>query len=309
MTVENKMESQTIFTTSSGRDLVYSFIPGVGSPLVFLNGLGDSMDCWFEVLQIAKIQRPCLMVDLPGQGASLQRDLEMGRDWQYALTVEDQVQFLSELLAELQIDQFGIVGFSYGGGVALGLLSKYQEKIEDLILLLPFILRLDLSFPLSRFWVAQFDFMKALTPKELRQPFHVIEKSYERFINHYMDFRYLKRIPEAKHRQVAVELSRGIMEFNSFQAIPYLPENKLVVATSGMDTLVPQSLYQEFWYRIPEDKKKAWINILDGEHLIIEQAPAFVAKLILQALEGHLTGVHRVTLASEKKSASMHEPA
>lgn len=307
--MKNKIDSQKIFTTSTGRELVYSFIPGTGSPLIFLNGLGDSMDCWSEVLRLAQIQRPCLMVDLPGQGASLQRDLDLQKSYQYSLTVEQQVQFVSELLAELNIDRFGVVGFSYGGGVALGLATRFQQKIEDLILLLPFILRLDLSFPLSRFWVAQFDFMKALTPKELRQPFHMIERSYERFIGHYMDFRYLKRIPVAKYRQVAVELSRGIMEFNSFKAIPYLPASKLVVATSGMDTLVPQSLYQEFWYRIPEDRKQAWINIVDGEHLIIEQAPAFVAKLINQALAGQLVGVHRVTLSQEKKSASMHEPA
>lgn len=301
--MKTEMLAKQVLTVSSGRELVYSFIAGHGTPLIFLNGLGDSMECWVEVLRLSGIQRPCLLVDLPGQGASLERDLELGKDWDYSLSIEDLVGYLGELLEVLEINNFGVIGFSYGGGVALGLAARYEERIEDFVLMMPFILRLDLSFPLSRLWVAQFDFLKSMTPKGLRQPYEMLERSYERFIEHYMNFRYLKRIPDGKHRQVAVELSRGIMEFNSFKAIPHLPEGKLVVITSGMDTLVPQSLYQEFWYRIPEHKKKAWVNVFDGEHLIIEQSPDFVAEYINHALRGELSGIQRTTL-KRKRSTS-----
>lgn len=304
-----EMLNKKVFTTKSGRELVYSYIPGHGSPLVFLNGLGDSMECWVEVLRLSAINRPCLLVDLPGQGESLLRDFESGKEWDYCLSIEDQVDSLEDLLRELGISSFGIVGFSYGGGVALGLVSRSQGRIEDLVLLLPFILRLDLSFPLSRLWVAQFDFLKSLTPKGFRQPFEVLEKSYERFIEHYMNYRYLGRIPDEKQRQVAVELSRGIMEFNSFHAVPHLPEGKLVIVTSGMDTLVPQSLYQEFWYRIPDHKKKAWVNVLDGEHLLIEQSPEFVAQFLQRALQGELHGIQKTTLRKKPRTESKTESA
>lgn len=303
------LANKKLFTSSTGFEIYYCLIEGSGSPLLFLNGLGDSMECWVEVLSLAEIQRPCLLVDLPGQGASLERDIDLDRERDYALSIDDQTDVLEELLRSLQIESFGIVGFSYGGGVALGIATRYQGCIENLILLLPFILRLDLSFPLSRLWVAQFDFLKALTPKSLRHPYEVVEKSYERFIEHYMNFRYLKRIPDEKHRQVAVQLSRGIMEYNSFKAIPYLPDDKLVVVTSGMDTLVPQSLYQEFWYSIPDHKKRAWVNILDGEHLIIEQAPQFVAITLRQSLSGELQGVHRRILPKNTKTSSEAETA
>ncbi|WP_415063810.1 alpha/beta fold hydrolase [Bdellovibrio sp.] len=294
-----------IFRSPTGRDLVYAFIDGQGTPLVFLNGLSDSMESWVETLRHANITRPCLLVDLPGQGSSLELELQKSDEFQYQLSIEEQVEALTSLLGHLSIREFGLVGFSYGGGVALGMLQEASSQVKDLILLMPFILRLDLSFPLSRLWAAQFELMKSMTPRSLRQPYLVLEKSYERFVEHYMNFRYLKRIPEERHRQVAVELSRGIMEFNSFSVIPQIPDERLILITSGLDTLVPQSLYQEFWYRIPEHKKQSWVNILNGDHLILEQAPETVAQLLSSALQGELHGVKKITLSEVRTSSAI----
>lgn len=299
--MKKEIMNKKVFQAANGRELVYALISGKGTPILFINGLGDGMECWSEVLKYAHLKRPCLLLDLPGQGESLQRDIDSNKNWGYDLTVDDQVNALLQLLDHLNIDRFGVVGFSYGGGIALGLVKRVRERLSDIILLLPFILRLDLSFPLSRLWVAQFELFKSLTPTGLRQPFEVIEKSYERFIRHYMNFRYLGRIPDEKQRQVAVEISRGIMEFNSFNAISYLPLNKLILVTSGMDTLVPQSLYSEFWHRIPDDQKKAWVKVLNGEHLLLEQDPKFVAQIIVKAIDGKLRGESKVHLTKENE--------
>jgi pimeloyl-ACP methyl ester carboxylesterase len=286
--------NKKVFQAANGRHLVYSFTSGSGTPFIFINGLGDGMECWLPVLNFAQLANPCLLVDLPGQGESLQSDFQTDRTWDYKLTVDEQVNALLQLLDYLKIDAFGVVGFSYGGGIALGLVKRVRERISELILFLPFILRLDLSFPFSRLWVAQFEFFKSLTPLNLRQPFEVLEKSYERFIRHYMNFRYLGRIPDEKLRQVAVEISRGIMEFNSFEVIPLLPLHKLILVTSSMDTLVPQSLYAEFWHRIPLEQKKAWVKVINGEHLLLEQDPKLVAKILVNALKGNLDGESKV---------------
>lgn len=299
------MLQKKVFTATSDRDLVFSLREGAGVPLVFLNGLSDSMDSWSEVLDLSGITRPCLLVDLPGQGDSLLREQQSGKSFNYRLSIDDQVTALNELLGFLNIEKFGLVGFSYGGGVALSAASLFKDQVEELILMLPFILRLDLSFPLSRLWVAQFDLLKSLTPKNFRHPYHVMEKSYERFIEHYMNFRYLKRIPDEKNRQIAVDLSRGIMDFNSFEVLSLIPDKKLVLLTSGMDTLVPQSLYQEFWYRIPDHKKRAWVHAHDGEHLIMEQAPEFVAHFLKQAVDDELHGVKKVTLMTKQRASSL----
>lgn len=303
--MKSKVLRKKVFTPASGRDLVYSFSEGEGVPLIFLNGLGDSMESWAAVLELLPTNRPCLLVDLPGQGEALELELQASSIHSYHLPIEQQAAALKELLDFLGVEKFGLVGFSYGGGVALGMVQRHRDLVEDLILMLPFILRLDLSFPLARLWVAQFDFLKSLTPQHLRHPFQALERSYERFIDHYMSFRYLKRIPDERYRQVAVELSRGIMEFNSFEVISQIPEDKLVLVTSGMDTLVPQSLYQEFWCRIPEHQKRAWVNVLNGEHLLLEQAPEYVAEVLKKALQGELRGVLKATLGRAKQEQSL----
>jgi hypothetical protein len=128
----------------------------------------------------------------------------------------------------------------------------------------------------------------------------LVERSYDKFIDRYMNYRYLRRIPDDRFRQAAVELSKGIMEFNSFHVLPLLPDERVVLLTAGMDTLVPQSLYQEFWFRIPEAKKQAWVHFTNGEHLILEQAPDAVADYLSRALSNDLVGHHRVALKATR---------
>lgn len=298
--MKTKISENNVFTASTGREVVYSVTEGHGSPLIFFNGLGDAKESWAPVLDLLEPTRPCILVDLPGQGAALERDFAAGFQGNYRISIEHQVDHVAELLDYLNISSFGIVGFSYGGGVAIETAGRHHKRIEDLILLSPFILRLDLSLPLSRFVVAQFDFLKSVTPENMRRPYNVLEKSYERFIEHYMHFRYQGRLPDAKYRQVAVELTHGIMEYNSFDAICAIPDDKLFLATSGMDTLVPQSLYQEFWYRIPNHKKRAWIDVMDGGHLLLEQSPEFVATFLRDSLQRELYGVRRASLRNHR---------
>ena len=111
MNIDEKINSS--FITSSGRHLEFYFHKGEGLPLVFLNGLSDSMESWREVLKLESIKRPVLLVDLPGQGRSLERELSSNQKLSFCLSVEEQVGFLLELLESLNIEKFGLVGFSY----------------------------------------------------------------------------------------------------------------------------------------------------------------------------------------------------
>ncbi|MFP5519355.1 MAG: alpha/beta fold hydrolase [Bdellovibrionia bacterium] len=278
------------FRLTCGRSIYYSFLPGKGTPVVYLNGLSDSMENWWSVVKGQHLKQPQLFVDLLGQGESLEQEFKSGVSFNYRLSLEEQVKALQELLQELKVDRFSVVGFSYGGGVALAMTPVFGPRIEHFILFLPFILRLDLSLPFSRLWMAQYGFLKGLTPKIWQSSFTQAEKLYERFIENYMHYRYLKRIPDARYRQVAVDLSHGIMEFNSFKVMNFIPDHKLILVTSGLDTLVPQSLYHEFWYRLPESKKRGWLKVLNGQHLLLEQSPGLVASTILRSLSNQLSG-------------------
>lgn len=273
------------FKTSSGRTIFYEFQKkGKDVPLIFLNGLSDSYLEWKRVASLTELKRSFLFVDLIGQGQSLENEFASGKKYDYRISIEQQGQALLELCRHLKISEFGLVGFSYGGGLALWLAQNSPERIHELILFLPFLLRLDLAFPLSRLFHFQYDLMKKLTPSFLQAPYHLIEKSYEHFVHDYMHFRFSDRIPNPLHREAAIQISEGIMNFNVFHILQDLPEAKLHLVSSDLDTLIPKSLVREFWQCLPNSKKQTWTRLTDGEHLIFDQNPVFCASLLQSLL-------------------------
>lgn len=269
------------FLTSLNREITYEYHSSEqGTPLIFLNGLSDSYMEWKKISSLTKLKTPFLFVDLIGQGASLQAEFSLGEKYDYKISLEQQGQCLIELCDFLSIPKFGLVGFSYGGGLALWLAHLYPEKIEKLILFLPFLLRLDLAFPISRFLHSQYDLMKKITPAFFQSPYRMFEKSYENFVRDYMHFRFTDRIPHPLYREAAVQISEGVMNFNVFSILQNLPDGQLHLVSSDLDTLIPKSLMREFWSRLPHEKKQTWTRITDGEHLLFDQNPVFCAQLL-----------------------------
>ncbi|MFM9136525.1 MAG: alpha/beta fold hydrolase, partial [bacterium] len=95
-----------------GREVAYRDLPGVGSPIVLIHGIGSSADTWEDIPD-----RLCLMghrvvaFDLPGHGESSKArgDYSLGS---LACTVRD-------LLDHLGIERMHVVGHSLGGGVSM----------------------------------------------------------------------------------------------------------------------------------------------------------------------------------------------
>lgn len=279
------------FLTSLQREIFYEFKPGIEAepPIVFLNGLSDSYEDWKEIVGLSVVKRSLLFVDLIGQGRALQSEFASGLQYDYRISLEQQGLCLLELCEFLKINSFSLAGFSYGGGLALWLAQEVPERIDRLILFLPFLLRLDLAFPLSRFFHFQYDLIKKMTPSFLHMPYQMFEKSYEHFVHDYMHFRFTERIPHPMYREAAVQISEGIMNFNVFHILNRLPDSKLHLVSADLDTLIPKSLIREFWGRLPDSKKQTWIRLTDGEHLIFEQNPIFCAQLLDELLASPMT--------------------
>lgn len=276
------MDSKALpFVTASKREIFYEFhSQGNETPIIFLNGLSDSYSEWKTVVELTSIKRSCLFVDLIGQGQSIEKEFSSGKKFDYRISIEEQGQSLLELCRFLKISEFNLVGFSYGGGLALWVAQNSPERVQKLILFLPFLLRLDLAFPLSRILHFQYDLIKKMTPAFLQAPYHLIEKSYEHFVHDYMHFRFSERIPQPLYREAAIQISEGIMKFNVFRVLNNLPPSKLHLVSADLDTLIPKSLVREFWTRLPESKKQSWTRIEDGEHLLFDQNPVFCAALL-----------------------------
>ncbi len=302
-------DTMQCFKTSLGREIFFSFKPGKGAALVFLNGLDDSLEVWKNIVSEIKTSQPCLFVDLLGQGESLKSEMQSQKAYDYDLTVTEQGSVLGELLESLSIQSVDLVGNSYGAGVALWFASQSLPQklveVKKLILLNPFILRLDLAFPMARFYVAQYEWLQALTPQVLRSPFRILENSYGRFIENYMDHRFRNRIPDPDLRKVKVELSKGMMGFNSFEVLKQLPDKTVYLLFSELDTLVPKSLYLEFWMRLAPEKKRNCFQLLGGDHLLLETGAPFVKRQLQSIFSGSLEPSSKVVSCQN----ITHEPA
>lgn len=263
--------------TSDGWIAAYRYRAGSGPAFVFLNGLGDDLEAWTPLAD--RIDgRARLQVDLRGQGRSLAARTKSHPGSDYVVPIEFQSGDLKAVLDDLGLEGPVILcGFSYGGGVALDFASRWPERVAKLALVVPFVIRLDHAFPLQRLFSWQWKTMKSvgLVPGAIER---TIERGYEEFLSAYMNQRYERRLTDPAARRVAVQLSHGIMKFNTFDVLSHVPDGSVHLLTSELDTLVPRSLYREFWSRLPDVKKGSWTRVPDGEHLLLDQKPDLVVE-------------------------------
>jgi pimeloyl-ACP methyl ester carboxylesterase len=261
--------------------------PLPGRPtLVLLNGLSDSTENWSRLLSVLKLPGyGFLRFDFRGQGRSLEYEIQENGSFEDRVRVEDQSHHLSLLLEYFGIsDPVHIVGMSYGGGVALHFAAHQPERVGKLVLVAPYVIRLDQALMFQRIWANQIELMKGwgLFPGS---SFEIAQKCYHQFLKHYMNHRFQRAIPDETIRSACIQLTFGIMKFNAFPLFQSLPESSVHLISGGRDTLVPQGLYSEMWSKLPRKSKGSWLFIEDGEHLLFEQYPEYLASWIERVLK------------------------
>ncbi len=102
---------------------------GEGKDLLLLHGWGGSSESFSEMQKLLAHHFRVTTIDLPGFGKS---DAPQ-KPW----SLDDYVQFLSEIVAELTLESFSLAGHSFGGRVAIKFALKYPEKLDKLILIAP----------------------------------------------------------------------------------------------------------------------------------------------------------------------------
>ncbi|MES2963499.1 MAG: alpha/beta hydrolase, partial [Bdellovibrionota bacterium] len=257
---KRKLTKEGSIETAEGWIAAYRYLPGEGAPVVFLNGLGDELASWTWFADRLE-GRSRLQIDLRGQGRSLHSRRKTHPESDYRIPIAEQSRDLARVLDDLGLDEKVILcGFSYGGGVALDFASRWPDRIEKLALVVPFVIRLDHAFPMQRFMTWQWRALKTMgvLPSTVSA---TVENAYEEFLSAYMNQRYEKRLEDPHSRKVAVQLSHGIMGFNTFDVLGHLPDGSVHMLTSELDTLVPRSLYVEFWNRLPESKRGSWTKV------------------------------------------------
>jgi pimeloyl-ACP methyl ester carboxylesterase len=109
---------------SKRQDILFHRVSGTGHPVVFLHGFLESSTMWDFLELPESIQQ--IAVDLPGHGYSL--------DATEKSTMKDMAELVFDLLENLEINEYTVVGHSMGGYVGLELM-KLDKKCTKLILL------------------------------------------------------------------------------------------------------------------------------------------------------------------------------
>lgn len=111
----------------NGRDLAYRELPGTGTPVLLIHGIGSSSDTWGELPERLSAQGiPVLAVDLPGHGESSKGpgDYSLGS---LASTLRD-------LLDDRGVERAHLVGHSLGGGVSMQFTYQFPDRVASMVL-------------------------------------------------------------------------------------------------------------------------------------------------------------------------------
>lgn len=110
----------------NGRKIRYA-TQGTGKPLFMVNGLGANLETWTPLADKLSKDRELIMFDVPGIGRSPGRLLPRTMK-QYA----DEI--MSIALLGFGLEDFDILGYSWGGACAQEMVKNYPAYIRDVIL-------------------------------------------------------------------------------------------------------------------------------------------------------------------------------
>ena len=104
----------------------YSFIDNNTDPLVFIHGVGLNQQMWKPQIR-ALNEYSTITYDLLGHGKTINN--------KEVVTLDDFSNQLTSILNFLKIDKINLVGFSLGSLIALDFASKFQDKLNSLVVI------------------------------------------------------------------------------------------------------------------------------------------------------------------------------
>ena len=111
--------------TANGISINYE-IKGSGESLVLIHGAGDNLEMWYHQVPVLSRRYRVITPDTRGHGQTESPEARSS----VPVFVED----VHELTKAVGIEKAYFLGYSMGGGIAIGLALKYPETVGALIL-------------------------------------------------------------------------------------------------------------------------------------------------------------------------------
>jgi pimeloyl-ACP methyl ester carboxylesterase len=106
---------------------LYHEISGTGSPLIILHGGVGASEVFEPVLPALAENRRVIAVHLQGHG----RTKDIDRPLSFEMMADD----IAELIEHLRLESADVLGYSFGGGVALQTIIRHPEMVRKLVLI------------------------------------------------------------------------------------------------------------------------------------------------------------------------------
>jgi pimeloyl-ACP methyl ester carboxylesterase len=240
-----------------------SKIGGKGETILILHGWNGSSDSWKRVIEILEGSFNVVCPDLPGFGKS---DFPPS-SW----SLKNFAKWLFNFAQKLKLDNFHLLGHSFGGRVALKFSILYPEKVKKLILVnsagikTEFTLRQKVLFKIAQIGNAIFS-----------------EKIFERFKNRASNVFYkIFRIRDyAKAKGVMKETMKIILSEDFLPELPKIDKETIII-WGKEDKILPLKYAFIFKENIKNSKLEVLPGIGHSPHL---EYPEKLAEILIKNL-------------------------
>lgn len=100
-----------------------------GTPILFLHGLGGSLESWENNIGFLSTKFRTIALDLPGFGLSDKPKLNY--------SINFYVSFLEKFIKRIKLNRFFIIGSSLGGHIAVEFTIRNRDIVDKLVLISP----------------------------------------------------------------------------------------------------------------------------------------------------------------------------
>ncbi len=231
---------------------------GDGKPFLILHGWGSASDRWIKEAEIISAKGFKVIVpDLPGFGESD----KLEKPWRD----NDYVKWFEEFTKELCVENFYLLGYSFGGALAAKIAVKYPQRVQRLFLVASAVIR-------KKTAPKDFSARVAKVIKVLHfLPYYAFfRKAVYKFIIRKSDYVYTEGVMKETYLNV---ISDDISYKLSFIRVP------TIIIWGDKDQSVPI----EDAHIINEKVKNSKLVIIPGaDHLMHKQLPEILAEKILE---------------------------
>jgi len=248
----------------NGLDINYK-VAGKGQPVLILHGWGGSSGSWVEVQKILSRKGYLVIIpDFPGFGRSITPPKAWG--------IREYTDLILEFTEKLRLDNFFLVGHSFGGRIAVKFTVEHPEKVRSLVLCDSAGIKPKPGpKTLIIFWLARIG-NAIFTPRHLQRFKDTARNFFYIFIRH-KDY--------VKANGVMKETIKKVLDEDLLSDLSKI-KTKTLIVWGSMDRMVPLKYAHVFKEKIENSRLEIMPKVGHSPHL---EEPEKLSEIILKFLK------------------------